>query len=114
MEAKVNELKTASTKLEQSTSDMKNNYENELKSKANDAYTVYSNLNSRSDAVLKQAEQVTNETQKLLDNANNAFESLNNINKSLTRKLWSKIKKNSFFRTNKKYFCILKNSRCPT
>lgn len=82
----MNELKVATSKLEQSTSDLKNSYETELKSKANDAYTVYSNLNGRSDAVLKQAEQVTNETQKLLDNANNAFESLNNINQSLTRK----------------------------
>lgn len=86
LEVKINELRNSSSKLEQSTSELKGAFESELKTKAKDAYTVYSNLNSRSDSVLKQAEQVTNETQKLLDNANNAFESLNKINQSLARK----------------------------
>lgn len=71
-------------KLEEMTLEMKNNYETKLEPNTNNAFTIYSNLNTRSDSILKQAEQVTNGTQKLLDNANNAFESLNKINKSLT------------------------------
>lgn len=50
---------------------------------------IHSNLSNRCDQIQKQAEQVTNGTQKLLDNANNALESLNKINKSISGKLRS-------------------------
>lgn len=86
LETKVNELKNVSTKLEQTTSDLKDTFDTSLKSKANNAHDTFLQLSTRSDSVLKQAEQVTNETQRLLDNANNAFESLNKINESLNRK----------------------------
>ena len=56
--------------------------------KTKEALTVFSNLNSRSDAILKQVEQITNGTQKLLDNTNNAWFSLNRINKSISGKLY--------------------------
>lgn len=59
-------------------------FETNTQPKTNEALNLYANLNSRSDSVLKQAEQVTNRTQKLLDNANNALESLNKINRSLS------------------------------
>lgn len=85
---KVNELKNASSKLEQSTTELKDKFETSLKDKTNDAHERYLQLSTRSDSVLKQAEQVTNETQRLLDNANNAFESLNKINESLKRELF--------------------------
>lgn len=88
MEMKISELKNGSAKLQQSTSELKNTFETSLKTKANDAYEVFKKLDTRSDSVLKQAEQVTNDTQRLLDNANNAFESLNRINQSLTGRLF--------------------------
>jgi conjugal transfer/entry exclusion protein len=59
-------------------------FESNTQPKTTEALNLYTNLNGRSDSILKQAEQVTNRTQKLLDNANNALESLNKINKSLS------------------------------
>lgn len=84
LDQKVKELKNLTTSLEDKTKQLMAHFETNTQPKTNEALNLYANLNSRSDSVLKQAEQVTNRTQKLLDNANNALESLNKINRSLS------------------------------
>lgn len=81
---KVKELRESTSKLEIKTGEVVKNFETNLTPKAKEALNVYSSLNSRSESILKQVEQVTNGTQKLLDNTNNAWFSLNKINKSIS------------------------------
>ena len=77
-------LKNLTLALDASTAQMIKNFEINTKSQVKDALKIHSNLDSRSDSILKEAEKVTNGTQKLLDNANNALESLNKINRSIS------------------------------
>ena len=72
--------------MNQKTKNIQNSFNKSTLPKSAEAIDIYSKLSSRSDQIQKQAEKVTNGTQKLLDNANNALESLNKINKSISGK----------------------------
>lgn len=80
-------LSESSNGLKDKTDKLISHFETSSKPRSNEALGLYSNLNNRSDSILKQAEQVANGTQKLLDNAYNAFESLERINKSVSSKM---------------------------
>lgn len=80
-------LSESSDGLKDKTDKLINHFETSSKPRSNEALSLYSNLNNRSDSILKQAEQVANGTQKLLDNAYNALESLERINKSISSKI---------------------------
>lgn len=94
-------MKNLISKLNERAKDIQKSFSRSTLPKSAEALEIYSNLNNRSDRIQKQAEQVTNGTQKLLDNANNALESLNKINKSLTgllnNLLYKKRKNFNFF-----------------
>lgn len=80
-------MKNLISQLNERAKDIQKSFSRSTLPKSAEVLEIYSNLNNRSDRIQKQAEQVTNGTQKLLDNANNALESLNKINKSLTGSL---------------------------
>ena len=84
LEKKVTNLQNQTVLLHTQATEMAKNYEANTEPNAKEALKLHVNLNSRSDSILKQAEKVTNGTQKLLDNANNALESLNKINRSIS------------------------------
>lgn len=83
----MNELKAQTVKLEEKASKMMKNFESVIQPKAEEALSIHTGLNSRSQSIQRQAEQVAEGTQKLFDNANNALENLNKINKSISGKL---------------------------
>lgn len=81
-------------KLNEKTNEINKSLNKAAMPKSTEAIEVFSNLNSRSDKIQKQVELVTNGTQKLLDNANNALENLNRANKSISGKMLFFIKHN--------------------
>jgi DNA-directed RNA polymerase specialized sigma54-like protein len=70
--------------LDANMAEMVKNYQTSTEVNVKEALKLHSSLDNRSDTILREAEKVTNGTQKLLDNANNALESLNKINRSIS------------------------------
>lgn len=70
--------------LEEKTEEQREKFNSTTSTKIQEAKSLYSNFSYRSDSILKEAEQITNRTQKVLDYSNNALENLNKINKSLS------------------------------
>lgn len=71
--------------LENETNDVRKNL-TDLTPRVDEATSVFQNLAERTESVQKIAENVAAGTQELYDNANNAMETLNNINKSISGK----------------------------
>lgn len=84
MEKKVATLKNLTETLDANTAEIIRKYQTTTESNVKDALKLHLSLEGRSDSILKEAEKVTNGTQRLLDNANNALESLNKINRSIS------------------------------
>ncbi|CAF0707486.1 unnamed protein product [Brachionus calyciflorus] len=84
LDIKLGELTKLSSELFERVKNMDTKFNEFTKNKSQASLEIQSNLIKRNDLVLKQAESVTNGTQKLLDNTNNALESLQKINKSLS------------------------------
>lgn len=103
LEQKVNSLKNLTAKLDATAAQMVQTYETNTQSKVKEALKIHSSLDARNDVILKQAEKVTNGTQKLLDNANNALESLNKINRSISEFSVANIKREDITRLQKKF-----------
>jgi len=84
LEKKVSTLRNLTDALDANMAQMVKNYQTSTEANVKEALKLHSGLDSRSDTILREAERVTNGTQKLLDNANNALESLNKINRSIS------------------------------
>lgn len=84
LEKKVATLKNLTEALDANTTEIIKNYQTNTEANVKEALKIHSSFEIRSDSILREAEKVTNGTQKLLDNANNALESLNKINRSIS------------------------------
>ena len=84
-------MKTFIENLNDKTKKIQKDFNRSTLPRSAEALDIHSGLTNRCDQIQKQAEEVTNGTQNLLDNANNALESLNKINKSLSGKLRTQI-----------------------
>lgn len=82
IERKTNDLKNQIADLYDQTSVIKSNLL-DIAPKSYEAADVYSQLDIRTTTVLRVAEEMTIGTQNLLDDANNAMDDLNRINKSI-------------------------------
>ncbi len=87
LQSKVNELKKLTKDLQEKAQQLENKYDKNTSPKVNEAIELQKDLNERSGLIMRQADDVANRTQRLLDDANNGLEGLNRINKSLSGRL---------------------------
>ncbi len=92
LQSKVNELKQLTEELQDKARKIGNKYEKNTSPKIDEAIELQKDLRERSGFILRQADDVANRTQRLLDDANNGLEGLNRINKSLSGNFCPRLK----------------------